>query len=324
MTSVLRDVTRHLIDKYLGNYVEGLDKDSLKMSVFSGNIALSNLSIKPDAFSDLHPFFAVRRGVLGKLDIKVSWTKLKSKPVVVDISDVFLLLSPKSSIEFGENAASKATADLEQEKQEKLDLYEKSRSDAIDAADEGKAKSPGRIASLAATIVANIQVNFHNLHIRFEDPSPNFGDPYSLGFILRGLTVISAGEDWKAATLSSSLERLFKLVQVEGLSVYCDELAASHQMTAPDNLKNPAVFNRLKSQLLNSTHSWIFSPTHFSLKLAICKDAGKDDGWTKPKADIRLALDDTESPSLDVSLSSTPNETCLLIARRSLSLWEND
>ncbi len=42
------------LNKYLGNYVYGLDPQSLKISVFKGDVQLNNLHLKPEALNALN------------------------------------------------------------------------------------------------------------------------------------------------------------------------------------------------------------------------------------------------------------------------------
>ena len=57
--------------QYLGRYVDGLDADALKISVWAGDIELRNLSLKPEALADLELPVTVKAGLLGKLTLKV-------------------------------------------------------------------------------------------------------------------------------------------------------------------------------------------------------------------------------------------------------------
>lgn len=60
------------LNQYLGKYLTGLDAESLKISVWAGDVQLSNLSLKPEALADLELPVTVKAGLLGKLTLKVS------------------------------------------------------------------------------------------------------------------------------------------------------------------------------------------------------------------------------------------------------------
>lgn len=59
------------LNKYLGSYVYGLDPQSLKISVFKGDVQLNNLHLRPDALNALGLPITVKAGLLGSLTLKV-------------------------------------------------------------------------------------------------------------------------------------------------------------------------------------------------------------------------------------------------------------
>ena len=60
------------LNKYLGSYVYGLDPQSLKISVFKGDVQLNNLHLKPEALNALNLPITVKAGLLGSLTLKVT------------------------------------------------------------------------------------------------------------------------------------------------------------------------------------------------------------------------------------------------------------
>lgn len=76
-------------------------------------------------------------GYLGNLELKVPWTNLKHQPVVVTISDLFILAGPKSF----SDVSAKEQADIElKNKRERLETSEMF---ALDSGTEGNAASQG-------------------------------------------------------------------------------------------------------------------------------------------------------------------------------------
>jgi len=57
----LEIVSRVLI-RYLGDYVDGLDKRQLQISIFGGNVELQDLSLKPSALRKLNLPIVVKAG----------------------------------------------------------------------------------------------------------------------------------------------------------------------------------------------------------------------------------------------------------------------
>ena len=64
-------VLTYYLNVYLGKYVEGLDPQSLKVSVWAGDVVLRNLRLRPEALKGLNLPITVRGGVLGTLRLKV-------------------------------------------------------------------------------------------------------------------------------------------------------------------------------------------------------------------------------------------------------------
>lgn len=60
-----------ILNQQLGKYLHGLDAESLRISVWSGNVELRNLNLKADALQDLDLPITVKAGLLGKLTLKV-------------------------------------------------------------------------------------------------------------------------------------------------------------------------------------------------------------------------------------------------------------
>lgn len=63
LLTFLELVSRVLI-RYLGDYIEGLDKQQLQISIFGGNVELQNLSLKTSALNKLNLPILVKAGAL--------------------------------------------------------------------------------------------------------------------------------------------------------------------------------------------------------------------------------------------------------------------
>ena len=68
---MLEPVLLYYLNHYLGRYVEGLDRDSLRVSVWAGDVVLKDLKLRPEALQGLNLPITVRGGVLGTLRLKV-------------------------------------------------------------------------------------------------------------------------------------------------------------------------------------------------------------------------------------------------------------
>ncbi|QDZ20283.1 vacuolar protein sorting-associated protein [Chloropicon primus] len=208
-----------LLEKYLGDYVCGLDKDALKVSVWSGNIVLKNLKLKPDALKFLGiPGLQVKSGLLGCLTLRIPWNKLGSEPVIVEFDRIYVLGSldasgkgslyedPEEAMEASESAKRRR---IEGAVAQMVATAERaaSGSEGDDAADA----SGGYFNRIIQTVLGNLQVIITNLHVRLEDSYWGFAIDFTIEE-LSGVTVNEKGEpDFVSSGLNEQLRKRFKL-----------------------------------------------------------------------------------------------------------------
>eukprot|EP01031_Cornospumella_fuschlensis_P041470 gene41470-50607_t len=160
----------------LGNYVEGLTRENLKLGVWSGKIEFSNLLLKESALDQLDLPIKVVKGSLNKLVVKVPWTALESRPVEVFIDGVYLLATPQ---DFSQTTPEEARKMVFASTKAKLKQVE----DAVLLAlrnqgtkNESAAQKTSYVQQLVTRILDNLEVKITNLHIRYED---SYADPKS-------------------------------------------------------------------------------------------------------------------------------------------------
>lgn len=93
---MLEKLGEWLLQKYLGEYIEGLDKNNLKFGLGSGNIVLENLSLKDNVLDFLDLPITMKYGYLKKLSLTIPWKHLTSKPTTIKLEGIYLLASPKN------------------------------------------------------------------------------------------------------------------------------------------------------------------------------------------------------------------------------------
>ncbi|KAF7828516.1 Vacuolar protein sorting-associated protein 13C [Senna tora] len=76
---MLEDQVAYLLQRYLGNYVRGLNKEALKISVWQGDVELKNMQLKPEALNALKLPVKVKAGFLGSVKLKEMEMKLWEK-----------------------------------------------------------------------------------------------------------------------------------------------------------------------------------------------------------------------------------------------------
>ncbi|PPR99879.1 hypothetical protein GOBAR_AA20785 [Gossypium barbadense] len=118
---MLEDQVAYLLQRYLGNYVIGLNKEALNISVWQGDVELTNMQLKPEALNALKLPVKVKAGFLGSVKLKVPWSRLGQDPVLVYLDRIFLLAEPATSVEgYSEDAIQEAKKSRVREMETKL------------------------------------------------------------------------------------------------------------------------------------------------------------------------------------------------------------
>ncbi|KAM8893527.1 intermembrane lipid transfer protein VPS13C isoform 2-T2 [Spinachia spinachia] len=97
---VFESLVSDLLNRFIGDYVENLDKSQLKIGIWGGNVVLENLKVKENALSDLNVPVKVKAGQIGKLTLKIPWKNLYNDAVVATLDGLYLLVVPGATIKY--------------------------------------------------------------------------------------------------------------------------------------------------------------------------------------------------------------------------------
>ncbi|KAL1271436.1 hypothetical protein QQF64_030452, partial [Cirrhinus molitorella] len=100
LTMVFESLVSDLLNRFIGDYVENLDKSQLKIGIWGGNVVLENLRVKENALSEFDVPFKVKAGQIGKLTLKIPWKNLYSEAVVATLDGLYLLVVPGATIKY--------------------------------------------------------------------------------------------------------------------------------------------------------------------------------------------------------------------------------
>ncbi|WFD35586.1 Vacuolar protein sorting-associated protein 13 [Malassezia cuniculi] len=224
---MLEGVLAGVLNRVLAAYVDGLNTKQLNVGIWSGDVTLRNLRLKPSALDHLHLPIDVREGYLGQLTLSIPWSNLKGKPVRVLVENVSLLAVPRdASVEVDPVEEDKREQALKQERLQQAELL---ANGVVPGADDTQQES--FISSLVTRIVDNVQVTVRNIHVRYEDALSSPAHPFAVGFILAELSAVSTDENWKPTFVQNSAQGIHKLARLDALSVYwntdCEFISAS-------------------------------------------------------------------------------------------------
>ncbi|ESW28603.1 hypothetical protein PHAVU_002G003000 [Phaseolus vulgaris] len=212
---MLEDQVAYLLQRYLGNYVRGLSKEALKISVWKGDVELKNMQLKPEALNALKLPVKVKAGFLGSVKLQVPWNRLGQDPVLVYLDRIFLLAEPATQVEgCSEDAVQEAKKIRIQEME--LKLWEKSQQLKSEM-------NKSWLGSLIGTIIGNLKLSISNIHIRYEDGESNPGQPFAAGVMLDKLSAVTVDNTGKETFITGgALDHIQKSVELDRLAVYLD------------------------------------------------------------------------------------------------------
>lgn len=242
---VVKRIIADVLYRSLGNYVDGLTKESIGNGVWEGNLELRGLRLRAEALAVLFESLGldlpvtVTAGYIGLLCVEVPWTSLQSVPVRIILTDVAVVASPVSDgeqteLERREKRLKAARLATDEALREVRFSMRNTPTENISGNDEGAEfgdRSPQQSSSLSSRlglrrdwwkrfitrIVDNIQIEITNVIVQYEDASSVRGRPYTCSLALDSLKASAADSNWEKVFLGELSLVLRKVVQLEGL-----------------------------------------------------------------------------------------------------------
>ncbi|KAF3782527.1 Vacuolar sorting-associated protein 13C [Nymphaea thermarum] len=277
---MLKDQVAFLLQKYLGNYIRGLSADALKISVWQGDVELTNMQLKPEALNALKLPVRVKTGFLGSVRLKVPWSRLGQEPVQVYLDRICILVEPATQV-VGcyEDGLLEAKKNLVREMERKL----------LEARQHQKVEvNTTWLGSLINTIIGNLKLSISNIHIRYEDLESNPGHPFAAGATLTKLSAVTVDESGKETfATGGALGSIQKFVELDRLAFYFDSDSS------------PLTTNKPWEDLLPSEWSQIFglatgetsSDSHINGHNYILQPVSGNAKYAKKRVDESRSLD---------------------------------
>ncbi|XP_061451865.1 intermembrane lipid transfer protein VPS13C isoform X2 [Rhineura floridana] len=280
---VLESVVADLLNRFLGDYVENLNKSQLKLGIWGGNVALDNLLIKENALSELDVPFRVKAGQIDKLTLKIPWKNLYGEAVVATLEGLYLLVVPGASIKYD---AEKEEKYLQDNKQKELSRIEEALRKAAEKDKPKAEKKDTFLEKLATQVIKNVQVKITGIHIKYEDDITDPSRPLSLGMTLGELSLLTANENWTPCILNEATKVIYKILRLDSLSAYWNVESEMYYHASREE-----ILERLRNGIPLTSQEplndqYIFRPISASAKLYI-----------NPHAEIEL-----QTPKIDGSM----------------------
>lgn len=234
-----------LIDK-LGKFVDGLDSENISVGILNGNFELINARLKADALTQFHLPFKLVKGYISKLTAKVSWMRLESEPVKVELEGVYIVLEPLPGEEwrFDESV-------IISQKKELIAAFEL-RAAQLNLSARELLSQKSYTEKLVAKILDNLQVTVNNIHICLEDHTHG----KTLGAILDCIILQTTNSKWvphfsnrqEAEMVDSAIH---KRISLERFGLYCTVDKQAEIFGRPESFDcRPAMLSKITDNSL--------------------------------------------------------------------------
>ncbi|OQV26154.1 Vacuolar protein sorting-associated protein 13C [Hypsibius exemplaris] len=292
---VFEGILVEVLNTFLGDYIENLDKDQLSVAVWSGNIELRELKFKDSLLDDLNYPIRTAFGYLGKLGIDIPWKNLYTKPIVITVEDVLLLVVPNTDAEYDVEKGKQKQWEQKQRQLKHLELVGSTENPEEEGA---KAKEPVKTTfkdKLIAKLISNIQVDIKNVHIRYEGTTEEDKSTFCFGATLGSLLFKSTDDKFNIKTMDDACHLIYKLLRLEHLSAYCSPKEGSLFAGLDKSQMLAAFMKSFESEKespapIRAYH--ILEPLFFTSRLALNpKPEASDCDYMQPKMTIDMGLD---------------------------------
>uniref|UniRef100_A0A8C0IQX2 Chorein N-terminal domain-containing protein n=1 Tax=Chelonoidis abingdonii TaxID=106734 RepID=A0A8C0IQX2_CHEAB len=160
---VLESVVADLLNRFLGDYVENLNKSQLKLGIWGGKRGAVPENPPPH---ELDVPFKVKVGQIDKLTLKIPWKNLYGEAVVATLEGLYLLIVPGASIKYDVEKEEKY---LQDNKQKELSRIEEALQKSAEKDKPKAEKKDTFLEKLATQVIKNVQVKITGIHVRYED-----------------------------------------------------------------------------------------------------------------------------------------------------------
>lgn len=226
---MLESVLADILTRILGQYLEGIDRDSVRFGAWSGLVELRGVALRSEALAVLFETLGldlpvtVDAGFIGLLRLQVPWKTIGTTSVQIHMEDITIVARPVR----GDGSDN---SELEN-RERRIKRAKLITDDAVREASWGVSTDEDNATStswsswllsdqLRAKIVDNIQIHLKDIILRFEDHFSNPQKPYIASVALKSLKAISVNELWTETFVErKGAEDTRKLLEIIGFRI---------------------------------------------------------------------------------------------------------
>eukprot|EP01087_Luapelamoeba_hula_P019701 TRINITY_DN6567_c0_g1_i3.p1 TRINITY_DN6567_c0_g1~~TRINITY_DN6567_c0_g1_i3.p1 ORF type:complete len:3001 (-),score=437.87 TRINITY_DN6567_c0_g1_i3:3806-12808(-) len=274
MAGMLEGLAASILSTYLGSWVEGLEKENFKIALTQGHVEIDNLKLRQGALDDLHLPLAINSGYLGKLQLEIPWKNLSTKPAIIRISHVYLVVGPMREIPKYDEKEENERAQAAKQKQLALhELLENENLEKEQAGFKGLIGGVGFGEKLISKVITNLQLFIDKIHVRYEDDISHPSNGFVCGVTLESLYAQSTDAQWKPAFLSGTSPLEHKIVQMTNLGIYWNSAARFLDRSNPTKLNQAMESMIFTDSGMAPEHHYILRPASATMKMVMNKQA---------------------------------------------------
>ncbi|KAI8424304.1 hypothetical protein MSG28_002854 [Choristoneura fumiferana] len=302
---VFESIVVDVLNRFLGDYVENLNRNQLKLGIWGGDVVLENLKLKQNALEELNIPVQTVYGHLGKLVLKIPWQNLYGASVEASIERLFLIVNPSAEVVY------------DHEKEEKMALAAKQAE--LARVEEAKKKEAEKdqnkldetfVEKLVTQIIKNVQLNIKDIHIRYEDSTTNPKAPFSFGITLHNLSVHTTDENWKQAVIQQAVTKIFKILTLDGLAIYWNPATEIYSRHEDQTIRTKLSTEIATKSSQPSSYKYALGPINATAKLKLNPKPEADPvKFSSPKVILSLHME-----QLSVNLSKMQYQDMMLLA----------
>ncbi|KAL5103024.1 Vacuolar protein sorting-associated protein 13D [Taenia crassiceps] len=264
-----------VLQRFLGQYVENLDTERLSYSLgYSGNVVLTNLHLKANAFSHILGLpLRLKSGLIARVQLSIPLTQLRSQPWCITIEDADLVIYPSNSNVVATESAPCDATNTSADVSVNANIVEESRKAYLDRLESRwwqVVREGGLVDAVATTsptdsswwsygvsliygVVSNLHVEIRNVHFSFVDENGLIGGHFTWGIRLERMTIQATDASWNPAGRSSNQQIEFKSIDIVGFSVYyIEEEKVKQYYLVPPSQFSVHLLRRTTPELLTS------------------------------------------------------------------------
>lgn len=286
---VFESVVVDVLNRFIGDYVENLDRSQLKLGIWGGDVTLARLDVKESALDELDLPVKIVSGHLSNLVLKIPWKNLYTAPVIATIEGLFIIIVPNLATKYNEEKEKKAAQDF---KEKELRRIEEAKIKEANKDEKKEEKVDTFTEKLVTQIIKNLQVKIKDIHIRYEDPFTDPSKPFSVGITLHNLSFETTDENWKPCILQDTVKLIHKLVVLDSFAIYWNSRTVMISKMNADDAKKE-MKHEIATSSTKPNMSFILGPINATARLILNPKPETDgSGFQIPKVNLDVVMEE--------------------------------